>query len=106
MLLVVEIYRESQGFPKTETYGLISQMRRAAVSVPSNIAEGHARLSTGEFRQFLGHARGSLVELETQIVIAQSLGYLGLSRSQDLLKRTTEIGKILNGLLGSLARRK
>jgi four helix bundle protein len=106
MDLVVEIYRSTQSFPKAETYGLIAQLRRAAVSIPSNIAEGHDRLSTGEFKQFLGHARGSLVEVETQILISQRLGYLEPSQSVDLLKRTTEIGKILNGLLRSLARRK
>jgi four helix bundle protein len=106
MDLVVEIYSSTQSFPRTETYGLISQLRRAAVSIPSNIAEGHDRLSTGEFKQFLGHARGSLVEVETQILISQRLGYLGRGQSGNLLKRTTEIAKILNGLLGSLARRK
>jgi four helix bundle protein len=106
MDLVVETYRATQSFPRTETYGLIAQLRRAAVSIPSNVAEGHDRLSTGEFRQFLGHSRGSLVEVETQILISQRLGYLEPSQSTSLLKLTTEIAKILNGLLGSLARRK
>lgn len=106
MDLVVEIYSSTQSFPRAETYGLISQLRRAAVSIPSNIAEGHDRLSTGEFKQFLGHARGSLVEVETQILISQRLGSLEPGQSSNLLKRTTEIAKILNGLLGSLARRK
>ena len=106
MDLVVEIYSSTQSFPRAETYGLISQLRRAAVSIPSNIAEGHDRLSTGEFKQFLGHARGSLVEVETQILISQRLGYLEPNQSNNLLERTAEIAKILNGLLGSLARRK
>ena len=106
MDLVIEIYSSTQSFPRAETYGLISQLRRAGVSIPSNIAEGHDRLSTGEFKQFLGHARGSLVEVETQILISQRLGYLEPGQSSNLLKRTTEIAKILNGLLGSLARRK
>jgi len=85
-----------------ETYGLMSQLRRAAVSVPSNIAEGHARLSTGEFRQFLGHALGSLVEVETQIIISQGLGYLESDQAGSLLGCSAEIGKILNGLIYSL----
>ena len=106
MGLVVEIYLATQSFPKIETYGLVSQLRRAAVSIPSNIAEGHARLTTGEFRQFLGHARGSLVEVETQIFISDSLGYIDARRSSDLLKRTTEVGKMINGLLTSLSHRK
>jgi four helix bundle protein len=106
MDLVVEIYNSTQSFPKAETYGLISQLRRASVSIPSNIAEGHDRLSTGEYKQFLGHARGSLVEVETQILISQRLGYLEPSQSANLLERTTEIAKILNGLLGSLSRRR
>jgi four helix bundle protein len=85
MALVLDVYRCTQAFPKIETYGLTSQLRRAAVSVPSNIAEGQARLSTGEFKQFLGNARGSLVEVETQILIARDLGYLGNDQSETLL---------------------
>jgi four helix bundle protein len=103
--LVLEIYRATQDFPKTETYGLVSQLRRAAVSVPSNVAEGHARLSTGEFKQFLGHARGSLMEVETQVLISQRLGYINPGQSSNLLNRTTEVGKVLNGLLNSLNRK-
>lgn len=106
MELVVRVYTCTQTFPKAETYGLISQMRRAAVSVPSNIAEGHARISTGEFRQFLGHALGSLVEIETQILIGERLSYIDAEKSNELLARTTELGKILNALLRSLPTRR
>ena len=81
---------------------LVSQLRRAAVSVPSNIAEGQARLSTGEFKQFLGNARGSLMEVETQILIARELGYLEHDESENLLARAAEVGRILNGLLSAL----
>src|SRR5208282_2037783 len=106
MALVLDVYRSTQAFPKTETYGLVSQLRRAAVSVPSNIAEGQARLSTGEFRQFLGNARGSLMEVETQILVAQDLGYLELVESESLLANAAEVGRILNGLLNSLPNKK
>jgi four helix bundle protein len=106
MALVFDVYRCTQAFPKIETYGLTSQLRRAAVSVPSNIAEGQARLSTGEFKQFLGNARGSLMELETQILIAQNLRYLDQNQSETLLSAAAEVGRILNGLLASLPSRK
>ena len=106
MALVLDVYRSTQTFPRTETYGLVSQLRRAAISIPSNIAEGQARLSTGEFRQFLGNARGSRMEVETQVLLARELGYLDRDESEDLLSTTTEIGRIMNGLLNSLPNRK
>jgi four helix bundle protein len=105
MELVVEVYSCTQSFPKSEIYGLVSQLRRAAVSVPSNIAEGHARQSTGEFKQFLGHALGSLMEMETQITIGERLGYIDSDQVKNLIGRTEEVGKIVNGLLRSLARK-
>ena len=104
MELVAMVYDASERFPSHEQFGLTSQLRRAAVSVPSNIAEGHARLTTGEFRQFLGYALGSLTEIETQIQIAGRLGYLSKLESNKLLERSTEIGKVVRGLLQSLSR--
>jgi four helix bundle protein len=82
----------------------VSQLRRAAVSIPSNIAEGQARLTTVEFKQSLGHARGSLMEVETYILLGQELGYLERDQSESLLAATAEVGRILNGLLNSLGR--
>lgn len=76
MALVTEIYRVTKEFPKDELYGLTNQLRRAAVSIPSNVAEGYARNSRNELHHFLGQARGSLAELETQIEIAMNLGYM------------------------------
>lgn len=100
--LVLEIYRATQDFPKEEMYGLTSQLRRAAVSVPSNIAEGQGRFSTGEFKQFLGHTKGSLFELQTQTVIAQKLGYLEDKSAAKLVESSDEVGRMLSGLLSSL----
>jgi four helix bundle protein len=102
MELVTEIYRVTHTFPKDELFGLMSQLRRAAVSVPSNIAEGKGRLSKGEFRQFLGNARGSLAEVETQILIAQNLSYLDKSAAEKLLAMVEEVGKVLNGLISAI----
>lgn len=99
MKLVSEIYRATRGFPKEEIYGLTVQLRRAAVSVPSNLAEGHGRTSRREFHQFVSQARGSLTEVETQLEIAQDLGYLDEAAAVDLLKKASEIARMLNGLL-------
>ena len=102
--LVAEVYRVTRTFPREEIYGLTGQMRRAAISVPSNIAEGQGRMSTGEFRQFLGQARGSLLELETQLHIAARLGYLGPREGEHLLHSSAEVGRVMNGLITSLDR--
>ncbi len=99
---VTEVYRTTKSFPDDERFGLIAQLRRAAVSVASNIAEGQGRFSRREFKQFLGQARGSLLEIETQITIARNLGYLDASQNDSILRRSSELGKILNGLIGSL----
>ena len=98
MTLVTDIYRACRDFPKDELYGLTAQLRRAAVSVPSNLAEGHGRNSRKEFRQFIGQARGSLTEMETQIEIARNLGYLSPPSEAELLLRVSAVGRMLNGL--------
>lgn len=102
MDFVTDVYRITMGFPKEELYGITSQLRRAAVSVPSNIAEGQGRQTTGEFRQFLGHARGSLLETETQILLSERLGLLDHKAAERLLEQASELGRVLNGLLASL----
>ena len=99
MVLVREIYYATQAFPIEERYGLRTQLRRAAVSVPSNIAEGQARYSRSEFHRFLNNARGSLAEVETQILLANDLGHLASNDADPLLQKTSELGRILNGLI-------
>jgi len=98
MTLVTEVYQVTRGFPKDELYGLTAQLRRAAVSVPSNLAEGHGRNSRREFHQFVGQARGSLTELETQLEIAANLGYLPQPIASDLPTKANEVARMLNGL--------
>ncbi|MBM4275684.1 MAG: four helix bundle protein [Deltaproteobacteria bacterium] len=102
MDLVKEIYLETQKFPKEEIFGLTAQLRRAAVSIPSNIAEGRGRATKGEFKQFLGNARGSLAELETQVIIAKSLDYLAEADANNLLLLLEELGRPLNALISSV----
>ena len=102
MELVLALYRETCAFPKEELYGLTSQMRRAAVSVPSKIAEGKGRSTDKDRGLFFCHARGSLLELETQILIAESLGYLDKESSEALLNRCGETGRMLNALIQSI----
>ena len=100
--LVRKIYDLTKNFPKEETYGLMSQIRRAAVSVPSNIAEGQGRDSTKEFLHHLSIAYGSLMEVETQILIAKSLEYLKSEETKLILEKTAETGRLINGLTRSL----
>ena len=100
--LALHVYRVTESLPKHELYGLSSQLRRAVVSVPSNIAEGQARNSRGEFRQFLAMARGSLVEAETQLLIASRLGYIPESSYQELADQCDRVSRLVNGLLRSL----
>jgi four helix bundle protein len=88
IVMVTDTYRLTSGFPREEIYGLTSQMRRAAVSVPSNIAEGAGRRTSGEFVQALGHAYGSLCELETQVTIAGNLSYLDGTRVEAFLEHS------------------
>jgi four helix bundle protein len=102
MDVVVEIYRETDTFPRHELYGLASQMRRAAVSVPSNIAEGKGRLTDRDRAHFFSQARGSLLELETQVLIGQRLGYLTDAVTTALLSRCQDLGRMLNSLVESI----
>ena len=102
MDLVVNIYRDTQGFPKEELYGLTSQMRRASVSIPSNIAEGKGRSTDRDRALFFCHARGSLLELETQIQIAERLSMLTQERADSLMKHSGELGRMLNSLIQSV----
>jgi four helix bundle protein len=98
MSLAKSIYMLTQEFPAEERFGLTSQIRRAAVSVPSNIAEGQARRSTREFLQFLSHADGSLAELETQLLLASQLAFIQQSEVNPILQEIQEVQKMLTGL--------
>jgi four helix bundle protein len=100
---VTDVYRATETFPQREIYGLTNQIRRAAVSIPSNIAEGKGRLSKKEFLQFLVVARGSLCEVQTQLEIATNLEFLGSDRFTSLDDQAREIGRILNGLMKSIS---
>ncbi len=103
--LAKKIYVLTQHFPKEEMYGLTSQLRRGSVSICCNIAEGQARNSTGEFKQFLGISKGSLAELETLLLLSREMQLMEASEYQVLSDSCEEINKLLNGLLKSLATR-
>jgi four helix bundle protein len=102
---VVDCYRLTGKFPRTELYGLMCQLQRAAVSIPSNIAEGAGRIHTREFIRHLGIARGSLFEAETQIIVSRRLEYVSNQDVQPLLALVAEVGRMLHGLIASLERK-
>ena len=103
MRFVVELYNATKQFPRDELFGLTSQLRRAAISLPSNIAEGQGRSTTADFRRFLSIALGSCAEIETQLMLAHDLGYLADSSSEHLIDRVSEVARLINGLYKSLA---
>ncbi len=100
--LAKEIYRITQTFPHDEKFGLVSQMRRAAVSIPSNIAEGQARHTTKEFVQFVSHAEGSVAETDTQLILARELGYCPEDRDAEASALLSDLRKMLNALRRTL----
>jgi four helix bundle protein len=103
MGLVETVYKQTAAFPRNEVFGLAVQMRRSAVSVPSNIAEGAARNSSREYYQYLGIATGSVAELETQLELAARLGYL--SQDSDALQHVRRVGRLVNALRNSIGNR-
>jgi len=103
--MVTTIYRATDDFPKREMFGLTSQLRRAAISVPSNIAEGAARLYTREYIRFLSNALGSIAELETQLLVSVDLGYTTKNRMQSIMPELDEIGKMTRRLVQRLEER-
>jgi len=102
MDLVVNVYAATERFPSRERFSLTDQIRRAAVSVPSNIAEGQAHFNKREFLHFLRHARGSLAEVETQMLLAKRLSYLSDAEGEELFEQVDELGRIMSGLIRSL----
>jgi four helix bundle protein len=103
MVLVTDVYALTKAFPREEMYGLIAQIRRAAASVPANIAEGQGRRYGREFHQFLGNARGSLMELDTHLELAFRVGYLNEGQHTAIRAQVDEVGRILNGLMRSIS---
>jgi four helix bundle protein len=99
------IYELTDSFPRHEMFGLTSQLRRAAISVPSNIAEGNGRISRGEWQQFLGYARGSLLELETELIVSHRVKFVSDVQLNAALSRCSEVGRLINGLLRASSER-
>ena len=106
MRLAKRIYQVTQKFPGDERFGLTNQLRRAAVSVPSNLAEGHARFGAGEFSRFISITMGSVAEIETQILLSNDLGYITSEITQEVLGEFDAIGKMLRRLAKSIQRRR
>jgi len=102
MVLVTDVYSLTKTFPREEIYGLTSQTRRAAASVPANIAEGQGRRLGREFHQFLGNARGSLMELDTHLELALRVGYISMEQHAAIRAKLDEVGRVLNGLMRSI----
>jgi four helix bundle protein len=100
--ITLDIYKITELFPKTETYGLVSQMRRAAVSIGSNLMEGGARNTNGEYKQFIGVARGSTNELKYQVMVARDLGFINKDVADNIIKESNDIINMLIGLAASL----
>lgn len=100
--LVADVYNITRKFPEEEKYSLTNQMRRAAVSIPSNISEGHMRTTSKDFKHFLGMARGSCAELETQFFIAEKLKYTDLQKGENILLKIEEVSKMLSSLSAKL----
>lgn len=103
MNLTAQVYRTTSEFPKAEIYGLAQQMRRAAVSVPSNIAEGKGHRSNKEFVHFLLHARGSLWELQTQMLVAEQLQYVSQEKGRRLFSEAENVSRALSGLITAVS---
>jgi len=106
MDLVVQVYRLSDTLPRDEKYGLVQQMRRAAASVPSNVAEGHGRDHLGDYLHHLSIANGSLMEMETQVLIAGRMSYVSKESEDRALAQAAEVGRMLAGLVRALKRRR
>ena len=102
MDLAVFCYQLTTGFPDNERFGMISQIRRCSASIPANIAEGHGRKSTGAFLNHLSISNGSLMELETHVLLGQRLSFVSEASALEFLERSAEIGRMLNGLIRSL----
>jgi four helix bundle protein len=105
MGLVEAVYKITANFPREEIYGLTSQVRRASVSIPSNIAEGQGRRTTRDFLSFLSIAHGSLKEVETQIMIAKRLQFICEGKQSEILELTTEVGRLISDLANSLKKK-
>jgi len=105
MVLAEQVYRVTASFPKEEMYGLVSQIRRSAVSIPANIAEGHGRETSAVFIQFLRVAQGSLKELETHLILAARVGFLPATTENETLDRCDSLGRMIRSLIRALLTR-